>query len=166
MPNLEIEPLTKAAFAPFGDVISKAESDHFMINGGSTRRFHDLAKVEILGGGHPLINIFEATPLEYPLSIKMVERHPLGSQAFIPLQGRPYLVVVAEACETPEPNQLRAFIARPDQGVNYHAGTWHHPVLALEGVSDFLVVDRGGKRHNCDEFFFSEDADITLEKPE
>jgi len=166
MLKLTIEPLTKAAFASFGDVISKAENDHFMINGGSTRRFHDLAKVETLEGGHTLINIFEATPLIYPLSIKMVECHPRGSQAFIPMQARPYLVVVAEACDEPTPDQLRAFIARADQGVNYHAGTWHHPVLALEGVSDFLVVDRGGEGDNCDEFFFEDGAEIILEKPE
>ena len=166
MPKLKVEKLTKEGFAPFGDVISKAESDHFLINGGSTRRYHDLAKVETLEGGHTLINIFEATPLEYPLPIKMVERHPRGSQAFIPMQGRPYLVVVAEAGEEPKPEQLRAFIARGDQGVNYHAGTWHHPVLALEDVSDFLVVDRGGEGDNCDEVFFGTDTNYILEKPE
>lgn len=163
--QLEVKPLTKDAFAPFGDVIETEGSDHFLINNGSTRRYHDLAKVEVLNDGHALINIFQATPLEYPLSVKMVERHPFGSQAFIPLSGRPYLVLVAKAGESVEPSDLTAFIASPGQGVNYRAGTWHHPVLALEAASDFLVVDRGGEGHNCDEIFFDEASDIILNIP-
>lgn len=163
--QLEVKPLTKDAFAPFGDVIETEGSDHFLINNGSTRRYHDLAKVEMLNDGHALINIFQATPLEYPLSVKMVERHPFGSQAFIPLSGRPYLVLVAKAGESVEPSDLTAFIASPGQGVNYRVGTWHHPVLALEAVSDFLVVDRGGEGHNCDEIFFDEASEIILNIP-
>jgi len=161
--KLKIQALTKEAFAPYGDVISVRENDHFLINNGSTERYHDLAKVELLKEGRVLINIFRATPLDYPLNVKMVERHPLGSQAFVPMSERPYLVLVAEAGETVTPDNLVAFRAEGDQGVNYHAGTWHHPVLALDGVSDFLVVDRGGEGHNCDEFFFEEN-DIWLER--
>lgn len=161
--RLKIQTLTKEAFAPYGDVISVRENDHFLINNGSTERYHDLAKVELLKEGRALINIFRATPLDYPLNVKMVERHPLGSQAFVPMSERPYLVLVAEAGETVTPDNLVAFRAEGDQGVNYHAGTWHHPVLALDGVSDFLVVDRGGDGHNCDEFFFEEN-DIWLER--
>ena len=160
--KLDIKPLTKENFAPFGDVISVAENDHFLINDGSTERYHDLAKIELLNEGRALINIFRATPLDYPLNIKLVERHPLGSQAFIPMNGRPYLVLVAPAGKTVAPADLVVFIAASDQGVNYHAGTWHHPVLALEEVSDFLVVDRGGEGNNCDELFFDE-KDIWLD---
>ncbi|WP_169570222.1 ureidoglycolate lyase [Sneathiella limimaris] len=162
--KLDLKPLTKEAFAPYGDVIETSGSDYFLINNGSTRRYHDLAKIEILEGGRPLINIFQATPLSYPLAVKMVERHPHGSQAFIPLGSNPYLVLVAKAGEDVTPEDLEAFIATSDQGVNYHAGTWHHPVLALDGVSDFLVVDRGGEGHNCDEFFFAEDLEILLDR--
>jgi len=162
--KLEIKPLTKEAFAPFGDVIDTNQSDYFLINNGSTRRYHDLAKVELLEGGRALINIFQATPLSYPLHIEMVERHPLGSQAFIPLDPHPYLVVVAPAGDTVAPADLQAFIAQPGQGVNYHAGTWHHPVLALDAVSNFLVVDRGGDGDNCDELFFK-DSEAYLHLP-
>ncbi len=126
--KLDVKPLTKENFAPFGDVISTAENDHFLINEGSTERYHDLAKVELHNDGRALINIFRATPLQYPLNIKMVERHPLGSQAFIPMGVKPYLVLVAPAGEKVSAMDLQAFIARGDQGVNYHAGTWHHPV--------------------------------------
>lgn len=160
--KLNIVPLTREAFSPYGDVISVKENDHFLINDGSTERYHDLAKVELLEGGRALINIFRATPLIYPLNIKMVERHPLGSQAFIPMNGGAYLVLVAKAGETVVASDLKAFMASGDQGVNYHAGTWHHPVLALETISDFLVVDRGGDGHNCDEIHFKE-PDIWLE---
>ena len=117
--KLDVKPLTKEAFALYGDVIETAGSDHFPINNGSTRRYHDLAKVELLAGGHALINIFQATPLDYPLSVKLVERHPFGSQAFIPLSGQPYLVLVAPAGEAVDPADLRAFLATADQGVNY-----------------------------------------------
>nr|WP_234397763.1 ureidoglycolate lyase [Sneathiella glossodoripedis] len=114
--KLKVEPLTKEAFEPFGDVIETNGTDYFLINNGSTRRYHDLAKVELLDGGHALINIFQATPLDYPLEVKLVERHPRGSQAFIPLSKNPYLVLVAKAGETVEPADLKAFIAKPDQG--------------------------------------------------
>lgn len=160
--KLEIKPLTKEAFAPYGDVIEVAGSDHFLINNGSTERYHDLAKVEGVGGNaRTLINIFRATPLQYPLNIKMVERHPLGSQAFIPMGEEDYLIVVAKAGERVAPADLVAFRATKDQGVNYHRGSWHHPVLALNSVSDFLVVDRGGDGDNCDELFLDAD-DIWL----
>jgi len=81
----------------------------------------------------------------------MMERHPLASQAFIPMSGRPYLVVVAPAGEPPAVQDLKVFLARADQGVNYATGVWHHPLLALDGVCDFIVIDRKGTGHNCDE---------------
>jgi ureidoglycolate lyase len=81
----------------------------------------------------------------------MMERHPLGSQAFVPLSGKPYLVVVAPAGDPPDVAALRVFLARGDQGVNYAPGVWHHPLLALDAVCDFLVVDRSGTTPNCDE---------------
>ena len=160
--KLEIAPLTREDFAPFGDVIETDGAQNFLINEGSTVRFHDLAKIETDAGGRVLVNIFRASPLRYPLAVRLVERHPKGSQAFVPLNNRPYLVLVAPKGETVAPGDLRAFLAKGNQGINYHAGTWHHPVLALEAVSDFLVIDRGGAGENCDEYYFDE-PDIRLE---
>ncbi|MEH6546263.1 MAG: ureidoglycolate lyase [Sneathiella sp.] len=154
--KLFIEPLTKESFAPFGDVIEAEGSDFFPINNGSTQRFHDLAEIQLDAGARTLVNIFRATPLDYPLNMRMVERHPVGSQAFVPLNNRPYLVAVAPKGETVSVNDVKIFSARGDQGINYHAGTWHHPVLALDAISDFLVIDRGGEGSNCDEYFFDE----------
>lgn len=160
--RLEPQPLTREAFAPFGDVIETEGSRHYSINDGSTERFHDLARIDVTAeAGRPLINIFRAQPLEMPLRIAMMERHPLSSQAFVPLSAAPFLVLVAPPGETVGPEDLVAFITNGRQGVNYHRGVWHHPVLALQPDSDFLVVDRGGEGANCDEVSF-EGAEIWL----
>ena len=153
---LTIEPLTVETFAPFGDVIEASDrARHFAINNGSTERYHDLARIDVAsGGGHAILSIFRARPRHLPMQLLLLERHPLGSQAFMPLSPLPYLVVVAEAATVPDLARLRCFRAAPGQGVNYARGTWHHPLLALQTESDFLVVDRGGADTdaNCDEY--------------
>ena len=146
---LIVEPLTAAAFAPFGDVIEPASAKkRYPVNDGTAERFHDLAEVDTATDhGRTLVSIFRAEPRQLPFDIRMLERHPLGSQAFVPLNMHPYLIAVAESPEqTP-----RVFRADRGQGVNYRRGTWHHPLIALDARSDFLVIDRGGGGHNCDE---------------
>ncbi|MFY0664489.1 MAG: ureidoglycolate lyase [Natronospirillum sp.] len=161
--HVQPEPLTQGAFAPFGDVIETAERDVFMINQGNTRRYHKLAEVQTgPADGRAIISIFQAWAHSFPLRIRMLERHPHGSQAFIPMRGQPYLIVVAPAGDEPDVRALRAFIAHGNQGINYHPGTWHHPVLALAHQDDFLVVDRAGDIANCDEHYFPEQLDIQL----
>ncbi len=159
--RLEPAPLSGETFAPFGDVIETAGRQPRSINDGTTQRYHDLASIE-LGGGYPLLNIFVAQPLPLPLRITMIERHPLGSQAFVPLDGADFLVVVATPGDDPKPGDLRAFLAHKGQGVNYAPGVWHHPVIAIGGETRFLVIDRGGEDANCDEHRFGEDVDIQL----
>ena len=147
-----IESLTREAFAPFGDVIEASDAmRHFPINGSTTERYHDLADIQLDAQGRAIVSIFRAQPRTLPFAITMLERHPLGSQAFMPLNGRPYLVAVAPRGETFAADNVRVFLARGDQGVNYAAGVWHHPLLALGEVSDFLIVDRAGPGSNCDE---------------
>jgi ureidoglycolate lyase len=145
-------PLTAAAFAPHGDVIECANAgERREINYGHTVRFHDLARLDLgADDGRAGVSIFRSTPLPRPIGIKVMERHPLSSQAFYPLSRRPYLVVVAGKGDF-NPANIRVFLAGPEQGVNYHAGTWHHFSLALDEVSDFLVIDRLGAGKNCDE---------------
>ncbi|WP_213297588.1 ureidoglycolate lyase [Paraburkholderia sacchari] len=151
MKTLLLEPLTREAFAPFGDVIALDGARHFPINGGTTERFHDLASIDTSeAGGRPIVSVFRAQPRAWPVEISMMERHPLGSQAFVPLGEVRYAVVVAPAGEL-DLTQLRAFWVEGGQGVNYAKGVWHHPLLAFDRVSDFLVVDRGGQQPNCDE---------------
>jgi ureidoglycolate lyase len=154
--TITIEPLTRAAFAPFGQVIEIDGADHYAINGGMTERYHDLARIELGGADpRPLLSIFRGKPCELPLALKMVERHPFGSQAFYPLSPRPFLVVVAPD-ERGTPGMPRAFLTGPGQGVNIAMNTWHGVLTPLEAESDFLVVDRGGPGNNLEEFFFPE----------
>ncbi|RDK04720.1 ureidoglycolate lyase [Paraburkholderia lacunae] len=163
MKTLQTERLTRAAFAPFGDVIELDGARHFAINGGTTERYHDLAEVDVTeNGGRPLLSLFRAQPRTLPVEIAMMERHPLGSQAFVPLTTRRYLVVVAPAGEF-DPAQMRAFWTDGWQGVNYGKGVWHHPLLALGQVSDFVVVDRGGEQPNCDEVSLAEPRRLVFE---
>ena len=163
-----VEILTNESFSTFGDVIeTSAAKEERSINDGNTIRFDDLADLSLTGNkGRPLVNIFRSTPLPMPMTLKMMERHPLSSQAFYPLTDNPYLVVVAPAGEFKE-SAIRIFKARSDQGVNYNPGTWHHYSLALNNTSDFLVIDRGTVEDdtldgNCDEVVLSKPIVIDL----
>ena len=149
---LTVQPLTREAFAPFGEVIEASDAaQHFTINAGTTERYHDLAHIEPGPDGRVIVSIFRGQPRSLPFTVQMMERHPLASQAFIPMSGKPYLVVVAPAGAAPRAGELKVFLARGDQGVNYAAGVWHHPLLALDAVCDFIVIDRRGPGPNCDE---------------
>ena len=150
--------LTKRDFAPFGEVIEMEGAEQRVINDGSTVRFHDLARVDVAAaGGFPLINVFRAQPSPLPLAVRVLEHHPLGSQAFVPLDPTPFLIVVAPGGEAPRLAELRAFVTDGRQGVNYARSVWHHPVIALDRESDFLVVDRGGPGDNLVEVRFAAD---------
>ena len=148
MSELFIEPLTREAFAPFGEVIETAGAESFPINEGTTTRFHALATADPGPDGQAIVSIFRGTRRPEPIAIRMLERHPLGSQAFMPLAAYDWLVVVAEE---PEATALRCFRAHGEQGVNYARGVWHHPLLVLVPVHDFLVVDRAGPGENLEE---------------
>jgi ureidoglycolate lyase len=148
--RLPVEALTRAAFAPYGEVIeADAGAATIAINEGSAQRFHALADVDTAhADGRAVISVVRAQPRALPCTVRMLERHPLGSQAFVPLDpAQRYLVVVAGAIDAVP----RAFLATNGQGVNYRRGTWHHPLLALDRVGDFLVVDRAGPGPNCEE---------------
>ena len=162
--NVVPKELTEENFAAYGDVISVSESaEHFEINDGHTMRYHNLANVDVEEKeGKTFLSIFRSNPLAFPLPVEMMERHPLGSQAFIPMGNEPYVVVVAPAGEL-DTSKIEVFLASSEQGVNYHKGTWHHFCLALNEKSDFLVVDRGGKGDNCDVEKLDGSIVITLE---
>ena len=158
--------LTREAFAPFGEVIELRQGDDpnaFAINGGMTLRHHDLARVDVGPEGRALINLFETQPVAFPLTVSQLERHPLGSQAFMPMTARPFVVVVAPTGEGITNSEVRVFVTNGRQGVNYHRGVWHHPLLALE-PSCFVVLDRGGPGDNCDELALT--APLRVELPD
>ena len=161
--ELKIESLEYQAFKDFGDVIETENRWLKYINNGMAKRFHDLSEIDVLEDeGRPLINIFRSKCSNYPIRIKMMERHPLSSQAFIPLSPIPFLIVVAAESKSISADNLRVFLTNGQQGVNYKRGTWHHPLIALQKESDFLVVDRGGKGKNCEEFWFDDESKIVV----
>ncbi len=147
---LRPEPLTKARFAPFGDVVEIEGAEPLVINQGFARRFDDLAGIDVAAeGGSAKVSLFKAKPRPLPITINMMERHPLGSQLFFPLQNRPWLVVV---CSDPDQQEsFRVFSATGSQGVNYLRNTWHFPLLVFDAESRFIVVDRIGPGLNLEE---------------
>jgi ureidoglycolate lyase len=155
MLTLPIAPLTKAAFAPFGEVIETKDAKPKLINDGFAQRFDGLARIDVAAeGGAVNISLFSGSLRPSPILIKVMERHPLGSQLFMPLNEMPWLVVV---CNDPRvPASYRAFAATGQQGVNYARNTWHHPLLVLTDASPFLVVDRGGPGDNLEEVRLAE----------
>jgi ureidoglycolate lyase len=161
MRQLIPEPLTADAFAPFGNVIEAADSAVKLdINEGHAVRYDRLAELDVAeAGGVGAISLFRARPLAEPV-LKGFERHPLGSQSFVPLSGRPYLVAVAPAGAF-DPSAIRLFRAEGHQGVHYRKGVWHHFLLVLE-ESDFLVVDRVGPGDNCDEIELAADDEVRI----
>jgi ureidoglycolate lyase len=168
--RIQAEALSAAAFAPFGDVIEIEGREFRWINDRTSRRFDDLAHIDVTeGGGRPLLSVFEAIPRSLPLPVRMLERHPCSSQAFIPLDPRPFLIVVAEHGATlPDGavsiGPVRAYLSSGRQGVNFRRNTWHHPLIALGQISRFLVVDRGGPGENCEEHGL--DAVVQVTTPE
>jgi len=157
---LVVEPLTQAAFAPFGEVMDELGAELRMINEGTTERYHALAHVDTSGQhGRPIISLFRANRRPLPILVRMLERHPLGSQAFYPLSNRDWLVVVGLGEARPASDSLRCFRATGTQGVNYARNAWHHPVLVLAPIQDFLVVDREGPGNNLEEYWFDHPAD-------
>jgi len=151
------QPLTASAFAPYGDVIEASGDPSFMINAGKCGRFHDLANTDF-GEGKAGISFAHGTPYEVPLSLTMIERHPLGSQMFMPLNDAPFLVVVSDG-PTATP---KAFLSNGQQGVNYHRGTWHGVLTPLNTPQTFLIVDRIGEGNNLEEHFFETPFQVTL----
>ena len=161
--DLRLEALTKEAFTPFGDVVEIADVRHFSINQGSVERYHDLANLDVLEeGGRPLVSIVCCNDLaSLPYTLPLMERHPLASQSFIPMDETPMVVAVAEPGDDLRPQNIRAFISNGQQGVNYARGVWHMPMIFLKETQRMLVIDRGGNGHNLDEHTF-DDWEIVL----
>lgn len=161
MQPLLVEPLTPAAFASFGHIVNTDTVAPLAINQGFATRWNDISAIDVVhDGGRTQICLFEATPRPNPITIEIMERHPLGSQMFFPLQDRPWLVVV---CSDPHATaSYRAFRATGRQGVSYSRNVWHHPLLVLDAASRFLVVDRAGPGNNLEEVWLSPPQKLTL----
>jgi ureidoglycolate lyase len=161
---LQIQPLTRKAFVPYGDVIETDDRDSFFINNGMAERFHALARIEATGAD-AIISLVKSSQYDMPRKLDHVEHHPLGSQAFVPLDETPFIVVVARAGESPRAEDFQAFVTNGRQGINYHPGTWHHVLLTPYAAMTFLCIDRAGSGNNCIDHFFNEDQQWLLEMP-
>ena len=142
------KPITKENFSKFGDMITTANIKPIEINDGYAKRFDGIANLNTSqDNGETIISIFSALKRTFPMKIDMMEKHPLGSQAFIPMKQTTFLVLVAPEGNKPDLNKIEAFIIPPEIGVNYNPGTWHFPLIATEDMN-FLVVDRKGSGDN------------------
>lgn len=142
-------PLTATAFAPFGEVL-EASGEFRLINEGLCRRYHDRAGIDIVDGA-PGLSIFQARPRPLPYRFDLVERHPLGSQAFLPMTADPFLVIVAPD-RAGRPDSPLAFLTSGAQGINLARGTWHGVLTPLSGTGLFAVIDRCAPGPNLHEY--------------
>ena len=151
---LTLEPLTREAFAPYGDVIEVSGEPDKLINQGMCGRFHDLAKLDF-GSGQAGISLFDAQARHFPYTLDMMERHPEGSQAFIPLSGVPMIISVAKD-NSSKPGQPRAFLSEPHQSINIHRNTWHGVLAPVERAGQYIVIDCIGDTPNLEEYYFQD----------
>jgi ureidoglycolate lyase len=161
MYRISTEPLTKAAFLPFGEVIETDYANPIVINEGFASRVNDLAQIDVTAAsGAVNVSLFVAKARQRPIKVKVMERHPLGSQLFFPLQERRWLVLV---CADPRvPASFRAFEVSGRQGINYARNVWHHPLLVLDDEERFLVVDRKGPGNNLEEIWGDEPIELSV----
>lgn len=149
MTDIRVQPLTAAAFAPYGDVLDCKGAPDRIINAGLCGRFHDRAQMD-MGDGRAGISLFRSELRALPYQLDLIERHPLGSQAFIPMSMDGFLVVVAGDDLVPQ-----AFVTSPGEGINFHRGTWHGVLTPLAGPGLFAVIDRIGEGANLEEHHFA-----------
>ena len=140
--------VTRSNFATYGDLISTNDINPIDINAGYAKRFDNLADLNTSkDDGKSIVSIFSALKRTFPMTIDMMENHPLGSQAFIPMKETTFLCFVAPPGELPEINKIQSFIIPPKMGINYKPGIWHFPLISTEDT-DFLVIDRKGSGEN------------------
>jgi ureidoglycolate lyase len=164
--RLDTKPLTRAAFAAFGDVIEFEGNESYPINNGMADRYHALANVELGGDdARAVVSLVASKKFEMPRKVDHMEFHPHGSQAFIPLDASPFIVVVSAAGSAPDVAELHAFVTNGQQGINYRAGTWHHVLLTPYAAMRFICVDRDSPDDNCVDFHIPEGDQPLLELP-
>ena len=150
---IRIQPLTVEAFAPYGEVLDTAGAPDKLINQGLCGRYHDRATLDFTQEGSAGISLFKAELRALPYTLDMMERHPLGSQAFLPMSMDAFLVIVAPD-DAGKPGTPRAFRTAEGQGINFHRNSWHGVLTPLAGPGLFAVIDRIGGEENLQEHWF------------
>ena len=163
---LAIEALTREAFTPFGDVIEFDGRESYPINNGMADRYHAQCEIELDGDeASAVVSLVHSRKFDMPRKLDHMEYHPLGSQAFIPLDAHPFIVVVAAAAEEPDMDGVRGFVTNGRQGIHYRTGTWHHVLLTPYDEMRFICVDRDGAGNNCIDYHIPESRQWSLELP-
>ncbi|MCS6911702.1 MAG: ureidoglycolate lyase [Myxococcales bacterium] len=169
---IRARPLGIAEYAPYGDVIvaGRADAPTRLVNQGTARRTDHLAPVvNLRGQGAPLnVCVFRCAPWrDFPLALRLLERHPWSTQVFLPMGARRYLVVVALGNEAPDLGTLAAFVAQGNQGLSYRPGVWHHPIVALDAEADFAsLVHEDGSAADCQEVHFAPGEEPLVQLPD
>ena len=164
---LKVEVLTREAFEPFGDVL-ETRNTPVVINQGRCQKYSDLTSVNTDDQGYTTMHIYKTAPIGLSYQLDLLERHPLGSQTFMPLAGQRFLIVVASGSSdstTPDLSSIRCFLTNGKQGITYHPGVWHHPLLSVDDGEEYLVIDRKGPGDNCDEVLMSAAQQYIVEVP-
>ncbi|WGH79982.1 ureidoglycolate lyase [Jannaschia ovalis] len=157
--RVPVQPLTAEGFAPFGDVLEAAGAPDRIINAGLCGRYHNRARLDF-GDGRAGLSIFDAAPRSLPYRLDLLERHPEGSQAFVPMHSAEWLVIVAPDAGG-VPGDPRAFRAAPGQAINFHRGTWHGVLTPLHAPGLFAVIDRIGSGANLEEYRLDPPWEVT-----
>ena len=140
--------ISRSNFSSYGDLISTDDIDPMNINEGYAKRFDNLANLDTSkDSGKTIVSIFSALKRTFPMKIHMMEKHPLGTQAFIPMKETTFLAFVAPSGESPEIDKIQSFVIPPKRGINYKPGIWHFPLISTENIN-FLVIDRKGSGEN------------------
>ena len=158
--TIKPKPITKENFKKFGDMITTTDIKPIEINNGYAKRYDGIANLNTQKkNGESTLSIFSALKRSFPMKIDMMEKHPLGSQAFIPMDDTKFLVFVAPKGDKPDINKIKSFVVPKQTGVNYNPGIWHFPLISMKNMN-FLVVDRKGKGNNLVIYKFKKDKII------
>lgn len=161
---ITIQPISPAGFAPFGDLLDTRGAPDRIINDGRCGRYHDRARLDF-ADGRAGVSLFHAKPRRLPLTLDLMERHPEGSQTFVPMSEHGFLVIAAPD-DGARPGLPQAFVTRPGQAINFHRGTWHGVLTPLSAPGLFAVVDRIGRGANLEEHRFDTPYTVVAESNE
>ncbi len=157
--TIPIEPIGAFDLEGLCDIVEIGGHAGKTINEGRCWRYSDLAKLDFGASGRCGISLFKAELRTLPLRLDLMERHPFGSQAFVPMD-RASLLVVVSADDGGRPGQPKAFVAGPDQAVNIHRNVWHGVLTPLSGSGLFAVFDWIGEDPNLEIHTFDQPFEI------